>query len=85
VRVELDIPVPNDQVMWVIAARDTGVPIDFRNKHGKIERCRVIKVEYLFTPQGVGKGYFMDLMFDGSDVNVSEYLAQKLADKQAGQ
>jgi hypothetical protein len=85
VRVELEVPISDDQVIWAKAARDTGVDIEFRNKHGKVERCKVIKVEYIFTPQGVGKGYFMDLMFEGSEVNVSEYLAQKLADKQAGQ
>ena len=84
-RVELDVPISESSVQAARAAMEERSLIEFKNKHGKIEKCRVLNVKYEFMPQGIGNGYFMDLMFEGDDTTVSEYLAQQLADKQAGQ
>lgn len=84
-RVELDIPIKEQDLVWVKLACEAKKEIDFRNKHGKVERAKVIGVEWRFKPQGIGNGYFMDLIFNGDDLNVSEYLANKIADAKAGQ
>ena len=84
-RVELDIPIKEADLTWVRLACEAKKEIDFRNKHGKVERARVIAVEYRWMPQGIGNGYFMDLMFESDNLNVSEYLANKIADIKAGQ
>lgn len=84
-RVELDIPIKDKDVDWVRLACENKKEIDFRNKHGKVERAKILGVEWRFKPQGIGNGYFMDLMFDGDDTTVSEYLANQIADKKAAQ
>jgi hypothetical protein len=84
-RVMLDVPIPQDQIQTAMHARNHDAWIQLKTKHGVVEKAKIVNgPEYRLAPQGIGNGYFIDVMIEGSD-DVSEvgYVLQKLADASA--
>jgi hypothetical protein len=69
-----NVPIKEDQVDAARAARNLRERIKFTDKHGVVKDALVLEVEYRLPPQGVGRGWFIDVAMDGDTGIVDDVL-----------